>query len=249
MDAQRLINLMTGGFTCERCKTELVEEDNTKRVNEAQQKKATMLQQLRKITDLLKGTEGMVIPRISLQHLHKAEDADKGAAAASTGSRTRHGTLGYLTPLGEPTVLIDFGNGTVDTTPAALSAANKDAPKTHKPTLGATARPDLYGIFLCSICEGLLVVVVISLLLLLLLLLLSASGCRFFFTICFLAHSSATVEREKKEMPSWLATSAYTQKQQEKQQQLQQQQQQQQLAAQQAGTTAQQAEDHDDACT
>ena len=61
-DAERLFNMTTQTLHCDRCKSELNEQDNTIQVNEAQQKQSSMLKQLRPITEQLKKTEGIIIP-------------------------------------------------------------------------------------------------------------------------------------------------------------------------------------------
>lgn len=62
LDASKLINPQKGILECERCFFELRQEDNTSRVTELQNKKSTMLTQLKPITEQLKRTERIVIP-------------------------------------------------------------------------------------------------------------------------------------------------------------------------------------------
>lgn len=66
LDAVKLLNPQKGVLECERCFFELRQEDNTSRVTELQNKKSTMLIQLKPITEQLKRTEKMIIPMYNI---------------------------------------------------------------------------------------------------------------------------------------------------------------------------------------
>lgn len=63
LDAARLMNIELNIFQCEKCKSELTEEDNSVRVTMAEEKKSKLMEQLKLIIAQLKLVEPMVIPR------------------------------------------------------------------------------------------------------------------------------------------------------------------------------------------
>lgn len=86
LDAPSLIDPVTGLFLCQRCKAQVVEDDNTEVVTATQSRSTKMNEQLKPIIEQLKKTEGMTIPEISIARLTAREEISTGE---EEGSRSR----------------------------------------------------------------------------------------------------------------------------------------------------------------
>jgi len=74
LDARKLINIEIGEFICERCKTILVEEDNSLKVTELQTQQSKLMKDLKEIIEQLKKTEGIKIPVIDLTVINRPDE-------------------------------------------------------------------------------------------------------------------------------------------------------------------------------
>eukprot|EP01117_Protostelium_nocturnum_P017978 TRINITY_DN740_c0_g1_i4.p1 TRINITY_DN740_c0_g1~~TRINITY_DN740_c0_g1_i4.p1 ORF type:complete len:302 (-),score=59.94 TRINITY_DN740_c0_g1_i4:650-1555(-) len=90
LDANRLINRETLLLHCERCKSELQEEDSSVRAGKVEAKTARMMDELKKIIAQLQLTEGMTIQRPSLLDVGKKEDTLVDQNSSFTGPNSRN---------------------------------------------------------------------------------------------------------------------------------------------------------------
>ncbi|PRP73849.1 transcription factor IIE [Planoprotostelium fungivorum] len=100
LDAARLMNIELNIFQCEKCKSELTEEDNSVRVTMAEEKKSKLMDQLKMIITQLKLVEPMVIPR--------RDDPTKITTPET--AQERSGTRKTTSQSNRLTVSIDTGN-------------------------------------------------------------------------------------------------------------------------------------------
>jgi len=138
LDASRLIN-QEFGFSCDKCGGELVEEDNSLRVNEIQMKKSTMLIQLKPITEQLKKTAGITIPSLNIDAFKEAKSTnvrDDGVQASN---------ITYFTSVVEPVVMVSLPTIDATTGPTLETKKTKEelkpAPTFLKSTSSKVAEP------------------------------------------------------------------------------------------------------------